>query len=80
MLSYLIVSSTLRGKPPYTTDKETKLQRSQVTSSALPSCWAVELGLELRFIKAWIPPLHSGAFAFIFQSSLFGSPDYISYA
>lgn len=37
MLSYLIVSSTLRGKPPYTTDKETKLQRSQVTSSALPS-------------------------------------------
>lgn len=43
MLSYLIVSSTLRGKPPYTTDKETKLQRSQVTSSALPSWWAVEL-------------------------------------
>ena len=33
MLSYLIVSSTLRGKPPYTTDKETKLQRSQVTFS-----------------------------------------------
>ena len=37
MFSYLIVSSTLRGKPPYTTDKETKLQRSQVTSSDLPS-------------------------------------------
>lgn len=80
MLSYLIVSSTLRGKPPYTTDKETKLQRSQVTSSALPSWWAVELGLELRFIKAWITSLHSGAFAFIFQASLFGSPDCISYA